>query len=532
MKLHGKNVIAGEAIGADDGYLTARGDLAKFDEATEAHVDQAFEAAENAFQEFRRASAVRRATFLERIAEEIELLGDDLLVTANIETSLPIGERLVGERGRTVNQLKMFAALIREGSWVDARIDRGMPDRKPLPKPDVRRMLTPLGPVAVFGASNFPLAFSVAGGDTASALASGCPVVFKAHPAHPATSELVAGAIARAAKEARMPPGVFSLLQSTRNEIAVAVVRHARVKAVAFTGSLRAGRALFDAAARRQSPIPVYAEMGSVNPVFLLPEALKERADTIAQRMKASVMVGGGQLCTSPGLAVGISSPHFARFSETLQELVKSATPPTMLHPGILQSFESGVNRLRAIEGVQTIASANSADQGKSEALPLMFATDFGTFMKHSALGEELFGPSTVVVRCDSREEMLAMAQGLEGHLTATIHGTTEDLAEYSALIAILEGKVGRLIFNGFPTGVEVCASMQHGGPYPSTTDSRSTSVGTAAILRFARPIAYQNFPQAALPIELQNENPRGIWRLVDGHPTREKLQYDDDISA
>ena len=532
MKLHGKNVIAGEAISAADGYLTARGDLAEFEEATEAQVDLAFAAAENAFHEFRRTSAVRRAAFLERIGEEIESLGDDLLTAANIETSLPIAERLAGERARTVNQLKMFATLIREGSWVDARIDRGVPDRKPLPKPDVRRMLIPMGPVAVFGASNFPLAFSVAGGDTASALAAGCPVVFKAHPAHPATSELVAGAIARAAKENRIPPGVFSLLQSTRNAIAIAVVKHPQSRAAAFTGSLRAGRALFDAASSRPEPIPVYAEMGSINPVFLLPGALTERADAIAQGLKTSVMLGGGQFCTSPGLAVGIGSPQFTRFSESLQELLKAAQPPTMLHPGIVQSFESGVKRIRAIEGVQTIPSSSSADNRKLEALPLMFATDFGTFMKHPVLGEELFGPSTLVVRCESRDEMLATARSLEGHLTATIHGTAEDLAEYSALIAILENKVGRLIFNGFPTGVEVCPSMQHGGPYPSTTDSRSTSVGTAAILRFARPVAYQNFPQAALPIELQDENPRGIWRLVDGHPTREKLQYADDLSA
>jgi len=532
MKLQGKNLIAGDAISATAGYFTARGDLAKFEEATEAQVDLAFEAAEQAFHEFRRASAVRRAAFLERITEEIESLGDDLLTTANLETALPIAERLVGERGRTVNQLKMFAALIREGSWVDARIDRGLPSRKPVPKPDVRRMLIPIGPVAVFGASNFPLAFSVAGGDTASALASGCPVIFKAHPAHPATSELVADAIIRAAKEHRMPAGVFSLLQSTRNEIATAVVKHARAKAVAFTGSLRAGRALFDSAGSRSHPIPVYAEMGSINPVFLLPGALNERAEAIAQGMSTSVMLGGGQFCTSPGLAVGIGSPNFARFSEALGELVKRAQPATMLHSGVLQSFEAGVKRVRAIEGVQAMASMNTADNSKAQALPTVFATDFGTFMKHPALSEELFGPSTLVVGCGSPEDMLAIAQGLEGHLTATIHGTAQDLAEYSALITILENKVGRLIFNGFPTGVEVCASMQHGGPYPATTDSRTTSVGTAAILRFARPIAYQNFPQAALPIELQDENPRGIWRLVDGHLTREKLQYADDRST
>jgi 2,5-dioxopentanoate dehydrogenase len=526
MEFHGKSVIASEAIPSIAGYFTARGELARFEEAGTEHVDQAFDAAGRAFDEFRRTPSERRAAFLERIADEIEALGDSLLATASAETSLPIPERLAGERGRTVNQLRMFAALIREGSWVDARIDRALPDRKPLPRPDVRRMLIPVGPVAVFGASNFPLAFSVAGGDTASALAAGCPVIYKAHPAHPATSELVARAISKAAGETGMPAGVFSLLQSTRNEIAIAVVCHPSSKAVAFTGSLRAGRAIFDAAAGRRDPIPVYAEMGSINPVFVLPGALAERSETIAQGMKASVMLGGGQFCTSPGLAVGISSENFSRFSETLQELIRSAPPPPMLHRGILQSFESGVERLAAIDGVRRIASSMAADAAKAEATPSVFATDFKTFEKHSSLSEELFGPSTLVLQCSSREEMLAVAHGLEGHLTATIHGTPQDLVAYADLVSILENKVGRLIFNGFPTGVEVCAAMQHGGPYPATTDSRSTSVGTAAILRFVRPLAYQNFPQATLPVELQDANARGIWRLIDGQLTKEPLQY------
>ncbi|MGH9844969.1 MAG: aldehyde dehydrogenase (NADP(+)) [Blastocatellia bacterium] len=521
MELHGKSIIAGEAVDSTAGHFTARGKYGKFEEAAESHIDLAVEAAEKAFHEYRRIAPEQRAAFLERIGAEIEAIGDDLLKTANAETALPIAERLAGERGRTVNQLRMFADLIRDGAWVGARIDRAEPDRKPLPKPDIRRMLLPIGPVAVFGASNFPLAFSVAGGDTASALAAGCPAVVKAHPAHPATSEMVGRAIAKAAKETGMPAGVFSLIQSTRNEIAIALVKHPLVKAAGFTGSNRAGRALFDAAASRPDPISVYAEMGSINPLFILPGAMKERADAIAEGLKNSITLGVGQFCTCPGLTVGIGDEHFSRFTARLGELIVSAQPGTMLYPGILQAYEAGVKRLAAIKGVQTIQSTSTADLTKSEARPSVFGTDTKTFAAHHALSEELFGPSTVVVRCNSREEMETIARSLEGHLTATIHGTAKDLADYASLVAILENKAGRLIFNGYPTGVEVCASMQHGGPYPATTDSRTTSVGTAAIERFARPVAYQNFPQSALPVELQDANPRKIWRLVDGQLTK-----------
>jgi 2,5-dioxopentanoate dehydrogenase len=436
---------------------------------------------------------------------------------------LPVAERLAGERVRTVNQLRLFATLIRDGSWVDARIDRAIPERKP-PKPDLRRMLIPLGPVAVFAASNFPLAFSVAGGDTASAFAAGCPVIVKAHPAHAATSELTARAIVKAAQATGMPAGVFSIIHSTRNEMSVAVVKHPLAKAVAFTGSLRAGRILFDAATARPEPIPFYGEMGSVNPVFVLPGALKERAETIAEGMKSAVTVGVGQLCTCPGLTIGIDSLHLTQFTQKLKGLFSEATPASMLYSGILQSYETGAERLRAIKGVETTQSLKAPDRNRTEGRPSVFVTDLETLNKHPELGEELFGPSTVVVRCSSREDMEDIARNLEGHLTATIHGTPEDLADYAPLVSILEEKVGRLLFNGFPTGLEVCASTQHGGPYPATTDSRSTSVGTAAILRFARPLAYQNFPQAALPQELKDANPRGIWRLVDGQMTRDAL--------
>jgi len=518
----GKSLIACEPIDSPAGHFMAGGGLATFEEASGVHVNRALEAAEKAFNEYSRLSPEQRAAFLDRIGVEIETLGDTLLTAANAETALPISERLAGERARTIGQLRMFANLIREGSWVDARIDRAIPDRKPLPKPDIRRMLIPIGPVAVFGASNFPLAFSVAGGDTASALAAGCPVIVKAHPAHPATSELVARAIIEAINATGMPSGVFSLIQSTRNAIAEILVQHPLTKAVGFTGSLRAGRALFNAAAARPEPIPVYAEMGSINPVFVLPGALRERGGAIAEGMKNSITLGVGQFCTCPGLSVGVSDPNFDRFVARLEELIESSQPGTMLYPRILQSYEEGVHRLSAIQGVRTTRCATTVEQ--TAARPSMFETSAQTFIRHEELSEEVFGPSTVVVRCGSREEMETVARSLEGHLTATIHGTPADLDEHASLVEILQNKVGRLIFNGYPTGVEVCASMQHGGPYPATTDSRSTSVGTAAILRFARPIAYQNFPQAALPAELQDSNPRRIWRVVDGEMLKEAL--------
>ena len=517
--LTGKSLIAGAPVDSAEGRFASGGTRAAFEEASSVHVDRALEAAEQASHEYRQLSAAQRAGFLDRIAEEIEHIGD-LVDVANLETALPPA-RLAGERTRTTGQLRMFANLVREGSWVDARIDRAVPDRKPLPKLDIRRMLIPIGPVAVFGASNFPLAFSVAGGDTASALAAGCPVVVKAHPAHPATSELVARAIVKAGKAGGMPPGVFSLIQSTRNDVATALVQHRHTKAVGFTGSLRAGRDLFDAAARRPDPIPVYAEMGSVNPVFLLAGALAERAEAIAEGLAASVTLGVGQFCTNPGVVVATGTDSLDRFMRRMEDLIGNAQPGTMLYPAIFQSYEAGVGRLSAVEGMRTVRSSMAVAVQDARALPSLFETTAQTFLRHRALAEEVFGPSTVVVRCGSRAEMEAVARRLDGQLTATIHGTPADLADHAWLMAILEDKAGRLVVNGFPTGVEVCGSMQHGGPYPATTDSRTTSVGTAAILRFARPVAYQNFPQSSLPLELQDANPRGIWRQVDGELTK-----------
>jgi 2,5-dioxopentanoate dehydrogenase len=519
--LTGKNVIAGDAVDSADGRFAAAGTGVEFEEASERHVDRALDEAERASHDYRHAPAERRAEFLDRAAEELERIGD-LVDVARLETALPPA-RLTGERARTAGQLRMFANLVREGSWVDARIDRALPDRTPLPKPDIRRMLIPIGPVAVFGASNFPLAFSVAGGDTASALAAGCPVVVKAHPAHPATSELAAHAIIAAGRAAGMPPGVFSLIQSTRHDVATALVQHRQTRAVGFTGSLRAGRALFDAAARRRDPIPVYAEMGSVNPVFLLPGALAERAEAIAEGLATSVTMGVGQFCTNPGVVVAIGAEAFEQFVLRLQELIRNAPSGTMLYPAIFQSYEAGVRRLGGVAGVSALRSTID-DTVEAAARPSLFETTAETFVRNRELADEVFGPSTIVVRCGSSSEMEAVARSLDGQLTATLHGTAADLAEHGWLTAILEGKVGRLVVNGFPTGVEVCPSMQHGGPYPATTDSRTTSVGTAAIHRFARPVAYQNFPHASLPAELQDANPRGIWRLVDGALTRDPL--------
>lgn len=382
--------------------------------------------------------------------------------------------------------------------------------------------MIPIGPVAVFGASNFPFAFSVAGGDTASALAAGCPVVVKGHPAHPGTSELVARALIKAVEATQMPRGVFSLLHGAGHEVGLGLVRHPFTKAIGFTGSLRGGRALFDAAAARPEPIPVYAEMGSINPIFILPGAMRERGNAIAEGLKNSVTAGVGQFCTNPGLIACLRDESLFGFVGRLGELIADAPTGTMLNPGILQAYERGVLQIGGIAGVNKVQSNHTADLTKTEARAAMFSTTAQTFLQHDEMSEEVFGPSTVVVSCESREEIERIASNLHGHLTATIHGTAEDLEQFKSLVSILENKVGRLIFNGFPTGVEVCPSMHHGGPYPATSDPHFTSVGTAAIHRFARPICYQNFPQEALPVELRNVNSNGIWRLVDNQLTKE----------
>lgn len=527
MELHGGNIL-GAAV-AKSGATTfqatnpaTREALAPvFHEATEAEVNQALQLAEQAFVAYRRQPAEAIARFLDAIAAGLEALGQELIARAHAETALP-EPRLLSERGRTMNQLRMFAGLIREGSWVDARIDRADPGRTPIPKPDLRRMLVPIGPVAVFGASNFPLAFSVCGGDTASALAAGNPVVVKAHPAHPGTSEMAACVIQNAVSDCGMPEGVFSLVQGAKPELSLALVRHPSTRAVGFTGSLQAGRALFDAAAQRPSPIPVFAEMGSINPVFILPNALKERGAEVAQSLAKSVTLGVGQFCTKPGLVVGLGSPTLDAFRQTLSSIVGATPPGTMLHGGIAARYTAALKHRSSARDVQLVGCAPAASETiETQAQAAVFAASARSFIKNLELHEEQFGPSTLIVACESAGELEQVAHSLEGQLTVTIHATEQDLKEHGRLIDLLREKAGRLLFGGVPTGVEVAPAMHHGGPYPATTDSRFTSVGTAAILRFVRPVCYQDAPQEYLPPELKDGNPRGIWRLVDGEWTR-----------
>jgi NADP-dependent aldehyde dehydrogenase len=493
-----------------------------FVESTAEEVAAACRAAAAAFEPYAALPPGRRAAFLRAIASQLLALGDALLDRASAETALP-RPRLEGERARTANQARLFADLVEEGSWVDARIDRAQPDRKPAPKPDLRRMLAPLGPVAVFGASNFPLAFSVAGGDTVSALAAGCPVVVKAHPAHPGTSELAARAVLAAAAETGMPDGVFSMVLGPSPAVGQALVAHLAIQAVGFTGSFRGGKALMDAAARRSQPIPVFAEMGSANPVFVLPGALAERGEAIADALAASVTLGGGQFCTNPGLTLVAPSGAADAFVARLGAKLAGSPAGTMVHAGIKAAYDAEVGAIAGLPGV-TLAARSSAHgpNAATEAQPALLVADAGALGAQARLGEELYGPVTLAVRCRTREELLEAARRLHGHLTATVHATDADLAANRDLVAILARKAGRLLLNGVPTGVEVAHAMHHGGPWPASSDPRATYVGAAAILRFARPVCWQDFPDAALPEELRDANPRGIWRLVEGRLTKE----------
>ena len=523
MEVEGKNLIGLSQAGAGRKTFksfnpTLGAEIEpSFVGASPEEVDRAMQLAGEAFPIFRKKSGEERAAFLEKIADEIEAIGDPLLERCDAETGLGI-PRLTGERGRTTGQLRLFASLVREGSWVDARIDTAIPDREPLPKPDARLMLMPVGPVVVFGASNFPLAFSAAGGDTASALAAGCPVVVKAHRSHAGTAELVGRAIQAAIKACGMPEGVFSMIHGDGRDVGSALVQHPITKAVGFTGSLKGGRALFDQAAARPEPIPVYAEMGSLNPVFVLPGALEERGEAFAQGLCGSVTLGVGQFCTNPGLVLGLDGEPMSKFISAAESAFSEAAPATMLNPGIRDAYESGLETFEKTDGVALVAkSGTDADPGATQAGAHVWSTDVDAFTANPELSEEVFGPTTLVVKANNKEDLIRAANQLEGHLTATIHGTEADLVEHMDLVEILERKVGRIIFNGFPTGVEVCHSMHHGGPYPATSDGRSTSVGTAAIFRFTRLVCYQGFPQAGLPDDLKDENPNGIFRLVNG---------------
>jgi 2,5-dioxopentanoate dehydrogenase len=486
-------------------------------------VDRAASLAHEAFSTYSQISGRGRAKFLRSIAAKIDGAVDELVERAEQETALP-KPRLQGETARTSGQLRLFAKVAEEGSWVMARIDRADVSSKP-PKPDLRSMFHALGPVAVFGASNFPLAFSVAGGDTASALAAGNPVIVKAHPAHPGTSELVGQLVRESVQECGLHEGVFSLLLDSGTEVGVALVKHPLVKAVGFTGSHKGGRAIMDAAAARHEPIPVFAEMGSTNPVFILPGALRENGENISAGMFKSFTLGAGQFCTKPGLVFLPANNDAATFVNDLKKSVLESGQFNMLTSGIRSAYQSATTQRKTETGVTLLAerpaSANDQKLGVDAAV---FEADAGSFLQNPELAAEVFGPATLIVRHSTRAQVLKIACNLSGHLTATIHGTEADLHEFSDLIAILKDKVGRLVFNGFPTGVEVSHAMVHGGPYPATSDGRSTSVGSQAIFRFCRPVCYQGFPQSTLPDELRNGNPLGIWRMVDGEMTREPL--------
>ncbi|MFI1744808.1 aldehyde dehydrogenase (NADP(+)) [Thalassobellus sediminis] len=521
MKLIGGNYIAG--LVSSEGKSTFKGinpfDASElptdFHEATEEEVNKAVIKANEAFTVYSKKSGHNKADFLDAIADEILNLGDTLIERCCAETGLPVG-RITGERGRTMGQLKLFANVLREGSWVDARIDTAIPDRQPIPKQDIRSMQKALGVVGVFGASNFPLAFSVAGGDTASALASGCPIVVKAHPSHPGTCELIAIAINAAAKKTNMPASVFSMVHGKSVAVGMAIVNHPFVKAIGFTGSNKGGIAIFKAANEREEPIPVYAEMGSTNPVFILPNALKESGDEIAQGLTGSVTLGVGQFCTNPGIVFLNNETSVSDFQEKLSQNFQAVEANTMLNSGIKSAFDNGVNNLSSKNNVELLAQGKENNQGFKGSAHV-FKTSAKNFLNENYLEEEVFGPSTITITADSKDELLASAKKMKGHLTATLFATEEDLENHTDLIEILEQKVGRLIINNFPTGVEVCHSMVHGGPFPSTTNSRSTSVGTGAITRFTRPVCYQNFPQHLLTDELKNENPLGIIRIFNG---------------
>jgi len=493
-----------------------------FYEATPAEIDEAVALAQAAFGPYSRKSGSERAAFLRAIADEILALGEPLITTYCSETGLPEG-RAKGERGRTMGQLKAFADLLEEGSWVGATIDRALPEREPIPKPDLRKVMVPLGPVVVFGASNFPFAFSTAGGDTASALAAGCPVLLKSHPMHAGTSEMVATAILKAAASTGMPNGVFSHLNSSGIEVGQQLARHEGIAAIGFTGSHRGGRALFDLAAKRKTPIPVFAEMGSINPVVFLPEALEEQGESWARNYAGSITLGSGQFCTNPGLLLGIADKGLDNFMKKLSSEILSIAPTSMLHPNIQGAFEKGKQAAAAQEQTKVLADYREEVEANF-GRPLVLGVEGETFLANPALHQEVFGPFALVVKCRDKHQLQEILSALEGQLTGTIVGTQKELPAYTEVTEALKGRVGRLIFNGVPTGVEVTAAMQHGGPYPATTDSRFTSVGTHAINRWVRPVSFQDCPDNLLPDALKNANPLGILRMVDGEMTRSSL--------
>jgi NADP-dependent aldehyde dehydrogenase len=522
--LTGQMLIAGEPVRGSGKQIRAFAPTAgrelepAYSYGDASHVDAACTAAANAFADYRATTSVQRARFLEAIADNIEAVKDALVERAVAESGLPQA-RIAGEVGRTTGQLRLFAGVLREGGWNGARIDPALPERTPLPRPDIRQRSIPVGPVAVFGASNFPLAFSVAGGDTASALAAGCPVVVKGHDAHPGTSELVGRAISDAVASSGLPAGTFSLLFGYGPDLGVALVTDPRIKAVGFTGSRSAGMALVTAAASRPEPIPVYAEMSSINPVFLLDGALSSRAAEIGTAFVNSLTMGSGQFCTNPGLVIAADGPGLDAFIGAARDAVAQAPATPMLTPGIAGNYGNGVSRL---SGEADLLVRGQAADNQTACRAALFATDAASFLKSQALQEEVFGSSSLIVRCADFAEMQVVAANIEGQLTATVHADESDYDDASALLPLLELKAGRILFDGWPTGVEVCYAMVHGGPFPATSDPRSTSVGARAIERFLRPVCYQNVPKSLLPSAIAQGNPENLWRRIDG-----RLQQD-----
>lgn len=495
---HGKHLVAGEWIGTDETFNSApaHGEALPFSVGTPALVDQAAKAAENAFWSYGYASREERAVFLDTIADEIDQRGAQTTEIGSAETGLPAA-RLEGERGRTVGQLRLFASHIRDGSYLDKRFDEALPDRQPLPRPEMFLMQRPIGPVAVFGASNFPLAFSTAGGDTAAALAAGCPVVVKGHSGHPGTGEIVAEAIHAAIKKCDLDAGVFSFIQGGKRDVGQSLVQHPLIKAVGFTGSLGGGRALFDLCAQRHEPIPFFGELGSVNPMFFLPAALAKRGPSIGEGWATSLTMGAGQFCTNPGIVVVIDGPEADAFVNAATHALAPMSAQIMLTDGIADAYRSGRDQIAKTEGVQELLTSTCSLRN---ATPYLFATTGKAWLANDVLGEEVFGPLGLVVRVADFAEMMRVAKSLKGQLTCTVHLDDEDHSDAQKLLPVLERKAGRILANGFPTGVEVSDSMVHGGPYPASTNFGATSVGTMSIRRFLRPVCYQNIPEGLAP--------------------------------
>lgn len=493
-----------------------------FTEATSTEIDQAVQLATQAFKEYCTISGIKKAEFLNTIADEILALDNALIKMYCSETGLPEG-RAIGERGRTVGQLRAFATLVAEGSWVEASIDTAQPDRQPMPKSDIRKLLIPLGPVVIFGASNFALAFSTAGGDSAAALASGCPVIVKSHPMHAGTGALVASAIVKAIEKTGMPKGVFSNLNSSGIEVGEQLVQHPQVKAVGFTGSIKGGRALYDLASKREEPIPVFAEMGSINPVVILPKALKNRQAAIAKTYASSITLGTGQFCTNPGLLLGIKSEALTAFVDNLSTDIMEINPSCMLHPNIKKGYETNKQKVLAQDQV-TVTANYESNVELNYAQQAVVKVTGDSFIENPTLHLEVFGPFSMVVECEDQSQLESVISSLEGQLTGTVISDDDEISTFKDVIAALQNRVGRIIFNGVPTGVEVCDSMVHGGPYPASTDSRFTAVGINSIKRWVRPFSYQDWPDNMLPEALQNDNPLQIFRSIDGVSSKKSI--------